>query len=198
MRCLTTACIAVAACAAAGPAAAGVKVTVKTDHYEISGKSGEALVAAMDRRGPKHGFLTRAIAQTRYEIGWDLEWAEKAGNCRVRKVTGELSITYTYPKVSGPVGAALGKRWARFMDGVRRHEETHGAIARRMVTAAERAIAKTSTTGDPGCVRSRSEVKRRVNGIYAEYEAKQLRFDEIEHSDGGNVEKLVVSLLKKR
>jgi len=41
-------------------------------------------------------------------------------------------------------------------------------------------------------------VKRRVNGIYAEYEKKQVRFDEVEHKDGGNVEKLVVSLLKKR
>ncbi|CAG0993670.1 MAG: DUF922 domain-containing protein [Rhizobiaceae bacterium] len=198
MHCLIIACIAGAACAVASSAAAGVKVGVKTEHYEISGKSGEALVTAMDRKGPKHGFLARAIAQTRYEVGWDLEWTEKAGKCRVRKVAGDLSITYIYPKVSGPIDPALGKRWARFMSGVRKHEETHGAIARQMVSAAEKAIAKISTTGDPGCVRVRSEVKRRVNAVYAEYEKKQIRFDEVEHKDGGNVEKLVVSLLKKR
>lgn len=198
MHHLITACIAGAACAAASSAAAGVKVSVKTDHYEISGKSGEALVNAMDRKGPKHGFLTRAIAQTRYEVAWDLEWTEKAGKCRVRKVAGDLDITYIYPKVGGALDPALRKRWARFLSGVRKHEETHGAIARQMVAAAERAIARISTTGDPGCVKIRNEVKRRVNGIYAEYEAKQVRFDEIEHRDGGNVEKMVVSLLKKR
>ena len=198
MHCLITACIAGAACAMASSAAAGVKVGVKTNYYEISGKNGEALIAAMDRKGPKHGFLTRAIAQTRYEVGWDLEWTERAGTCRVRKVAGDLSITYTYPKVSGGMDGALGKRWNRFMGGVRKHEETHGSIARQMVAAAEKAIARISTKNDPGCSRIRNEVKRRVNEIYAEYEAKQIRFDEVEHKDGGNVEKLIVSLLKKR
>lgn len=198
MHCLITACIAGAACALAVPAAAGVKVGVKTEHYEISGRSGEALVAAMDRNGPKHGFLARAIAQTRYSVGWDLEWAEKAGSCKARKVTGNLSITYIYPKVGGAVDPALRKRWERFMAGVRRHEETHGTIAREMVAAAERAISRIATTGDPGCVRVRSEVKRRVDAIYADYEARQLRFDEVEHKSGGNVEKLIVSLLKTR
>lgn len=198
MHCLITACIAGAACAVASSAAAGVKVSVKTDYYEISGKSGEALVDAMDRKGAKHGFLARAIAQTRYEIGWELEWAEKGGNCRLRKVSGDLAITYIYPKVTGRMDSGLDKRWARFIGGVRKHEETHGAIARQMVAAAEKAIARTSSTGDPGCVRIRKEVKRRVNAVYAEYEAKQVRFDEIEHKDGGNVEKMVVSLLRKR
>lgn len=198
MHCLITACIAGAACAVASSAAAGVKVGVKTEHYEISGKTGEALVRAMDRKGPKHGFLARAIAQTRYEVDWDLEWTEKAGSCRVRKVAGDLSITYIYPKVGGVLDPALGKRWAHFMSGVRKHEETHGAIARQMVAAAEKTIAKISTKNDPGCTRIRSEVKRRVSAVYAEYEKKQVRFDEVEHKDGGNVEKLVVSLLKAR
>lgn len=198
MHCLITACIAGAACAVASSAAAGVKVNVKTDYYEISGKSGEALVDAMDRKGPKHGFLARAIAQTRYAIGWELEWVEKGGNCRLRKVSGDLAITYVYPKVTGRMDDGLARRWSRFIGGVRKHEETHGAIARQMVMAAEKAIARMSSTGDPGCARIRKEVKRRVDAVYAEYEAKQVRFDQIEHKDGGNVEKMVVSLLRKR
>ena len=50
---------------------ASVSIKTKTATYSISGKDGNALLDAMDRRGPKHGFLTRAIAQTSYTITWD-------------------------------------------------------------------------------------------------------------------------------
>ena len=53
-----------------------MKVTEKTGSYAVAGRSGAALLGAMDRRGPKHGFLTRAIAQTRYAISWTIEWGE--------------------------------------------------------------------------------------------------------------------------
>ena len=84
----------------AGEASADVKVTEKTRNYAIAGKSGAALLDAMDRRGPKHGFLTRAIAQTRYSVSWKIEWGETRTACRVKRVEGELAITYTYPRVT--------------------------------------------------------------------------------------------------
>lgn len=198
MHAFFAACIVGAACTVATSAAAGVKVAVKTTHYEISGKSGQALVAAMDRKGPKHGFLTRAIAQTQYKVSWELEWAEKDGNCRVRKANGDLAITYVYPKVSNRLDGALGKRWTQFLNGVRKHEEVHGSIARQMVAAAEKAIRGVATKNDRGCSRIRREVAKRVNAIYSQYEAKQIRFDKGEHKEGGNVEKMLFKLLKTR
>ena len=198
MRAFISACIVGATCTAASSAGAGVKVGVRTTHYEISGKTAEALVAAMDRKGPKHGFLTRAIAQTRYEVSWNLDFAEKDGNCRASKTGGELSITYVYPKVSGALDGALAARWNRFLSGVRKHEEVHGSIARQMIAAAEKAIARIKTTNDRGCSRIRREVTRKVNAVYAEYEARQVHFDKVEHRDGGNVDKLLVNLLKTR
>ena len=47
---------------------AAVSIKIKTATYPISGKNGIDLLDAMDRRGPKHGFLTRAIAQTSYTV----------------------------------------------------------------------------------------------------------------------------------
>ena len=67
----------------------------------ISGKNGNALLDAMDRRGPKHGFLTHAIAQTSYTIAWEIDWKEQAGSCRVANAAATLTITYTYPQVHG-------------------------------------------------------------------------------------------------
>lgn len=174
-----------------GPADASVKVRTKMTTYRISGKSGEQLLDAMDRRGPKHGFLTRAIAQTAYTVSWQIDWRERDGVCRVARADAALTITYNYPEVTSAMSAGLKRRWDRFMNGVRKHEQTHGRLAREMVNAAEKQVGRVSFRSDRGCRRTQAEVKRRINSVYAAYEAKQLEFDNAEHADGGNVERLV-------
>ncbi len=143
MRCIAWARIVVfSACVAvAGEAAAGVKVSERTRGYEITGRTGAALLAAMDRRGPKHGFLTRAIAQTSYSVSWRIEWVETRTACRVKSVDGELDITYTYPNARG-LPRELQRRWARFLAGVKKHERAHGDTARQMVRSIEKSVAR--------------------------------------------------------
>lgn len=179
-------------------ASATISVKTKVTTYSITGKTGDALLDAMDRRGPKHGFLTRAIAQTSYTISWSVDWREKASSCRVADAAAVLSISYNYPQVSGPMSASLKRRWNRFMTGVRKHEETHGRIARQMVNAAEKSIAGLSFKNDRGCRKTQAEVKKRVAKVYAKYEARQVEFDRVEHDEGGNVEGLVTLLSRAK
>ncbi len=187
-----------AACAGfAGQASAAVKVTESVQQYRISGKSGEALLKAMDRRGPKHGFLTRAIAQTSYSVAWTIEWAETAKACRVKRVDGELVVLYTLPRPTGDLPPDLKRRWRKFYAGVKKHEKVHGDLARRMARAAEKAIASVTIANDKGCRKSSIEAKRRMSAIYADYEARQNRFDEKEHRDGGRVERLIDALVQR-
>jgi predicted secreted Zn-dependent protease len=182
----------------AGAASAEVKVTERTANYAISGKTGTALLDAMDRRGPKHGFLTRAIAQTRYAISWRIEWGETSTACRVKRLDGDLAITYTYPRISGKPSADLARKWETFHAGVKKHEEMHGRLARQMATAAEKSVGKLIVRNDRGCRKARLEAKRRMSAIYAEYEARQLRFDAKEHRQGGRVEGLIEALTRRR
>lgn len=186
--------IMLAALVASLPAHAAVKTSVKTKNYSISGKNGAALIAQMDRRGPKHGFLTRAIAQTSYSVNWEIDWTRKGDACRVKNAVAKLAIVYTYPEVSGALSPQLKQRWARFMKGVRKHEETHGSLAAQMVKAADRAITGFATKNDPGCRKAQAAVKRRVDDVYALYEAKQHSFDQAEHQPGGAVDGLVRAL----
>ena len=165
-----------------------MSVKAKTGTYSISGKDGNALLDAMDRRGPKHGFLTRAIAQTSYTVSWDVDWKEKAGACRVANAAATLSITYTYPQVKGTMSPDLQRRWVRFIAGVRKHEETHGRLARQMVGAAEKSLSGISYDNDPRCRKTQAELKKRIALTYAKYEARQIEFDRVEHAEGGNVE----------
>jgi predicted secreted Zn-dependent protease len=180
----------------AADADASVSTKVKTRTYPISGKSGIDLLDAMDKRGPKHGFLTHAIAQTSYTIKWDIDWKENDGSCRVADAAATLSITYTYPGVKGTMSPALKRRWQQFMAGVHTHEQMHGRLARQMVDAAEISLSGLSDKNDPRCRKTQAELKKRIALTYAKYEARQIEFDRVEHAEGGNVEGLV-SLLGK-
>jgi len=182
----------------AGVAHAGVKVVEKVDYYNITGDSGDALMAAMDREGPRHGFLARAIAQTRYSLAWDLEWKGVDNRCVLKQADVTLSVHYRFPRVTGKVPSAVKRKWATFMKGVNKHERMHGRIAREMADAAYKAAMKLTVEGDPNCRRAKQELSKVVHEIYNRYEERQQQFDAVEHQPGGTVDRLVTSLMKSR
>lgn len=179
-------------------AEAADKVSIKTKTYSISGKTGAELYASMVRYGPRHGLLSRAIAQTSYKVDWDAKLVADAGVCRVAAAKPTLALTYAYPKPSSDLSPVVRQRWAKFMVGVRKHEETHGRLARQMVAAAALSVKDLQTAGDPTCRKTRAEVKRRASKVYALYEAKQIQFDKAEHRDRGNIDGLIRSLIKAK
>ncbi|TIW95863.1 MAG: DUF922 domain-containing protein, partial [Mesorhizobium sp.] len=193
MRLAVLACLVAigAVCGSAPGASAGTRVLVMARTYDITGTTGLALMQAMDHKGPKHGFMTHAIALTGYTVNWDLDAGQDNGVCRMRRANGTLNLFYTFPRVASTTTPALRRRWTRFFAGVRRHEETHGRIARQMMRATERSISGLRIADDRSCDKTRREAQRRIKATYAAYEAKQLAFDAREHRDGGRVEHLV-------
>jgi predicted secreted Zn-dependent protease len=154
---------------------------------------------AMDRHGPRHGFLARAIAQTRYSVKWDIGWkASDDKVCRVESANVELSVSYRYPELSGKPTPSMMRSWAIFMKGVRKHERHHGRVASQMAHAAQKTVAKIRVAQDPPCRKAKREVTRVVKTVYAKYEAQQARFDALEHQPGGTVDRLVAAFIKRR
>ncbi|TPN41108.1 DUF922 domain-containing protein [Mesorhizobium sp. B2-3-3] len=195
---LTSLTMLAAACALScvSAASAGTKIVVHVRNYDVAGKTGAELVDAMDRQGPKHGYMTRAIAETGYTVHWDLDISRQDGICHLRQANGTLDLTYTFPRLS-PASPGPRKRWDRFMAGVRKHEHTHGRIAKEMMRATETALAGLERPDNWFCTGTHFEARRRINAIYAEYEAKQNAFDAREHRNGGHVEHLVDALVGK-
>src|SRR5438105_2489557 len=196
MRRIVLTCLVAIGALCTPEALAGTRAVVQTRTYDITGSSGASLIDAMDRKGPRHGFMTHAIATTAYTVDWDLDAGQGNGFCRMRRVNGTLNLFYTFPRIGSPVTPALNRRWVRFFAGVRAHEETHGRIAREMMRATERSITGLKVADDPYCNKTRHEARQRIQATYAEYEAKQNAFDAREHRDGGHVEHLVAALIK--
>ncbi|UCI06741.1 DUF922 domain-containing protein [Mesorhizobium sp. B1-1-8] len=197
MRLPVLVCLVAIGALCAPAASAASRVLVQTRNYDIAGNSGAALIEAMDSKGPKHGFTTRAIAQTAYTVNWDFDTGQDNGFCRLRRANGTLNLFYTYPRVASATTPALRKRWNRFFAGVRAHEETHGRIARQMMQATEKSITGLRLADDPFCYKTRSEAQRRIRDVFAEYEARQNAFDASQHRDGGHVEHLIAALMGK-
>ncbi len=176
--------------------AAAARVSTSTKTYSISGKTGDQLLKSMNRRGPKHGFLSRAIAQTAYQIDWDVQIGVERGNCRLRRATPIMKMTYTYPQPSDSLSPEMRRRWNTFMVGVRKHELQHGAYATQMANAAERSLRGIRVANDPTCRKTTALMKQRVQAVYETYEAKQIVFDQREHRRNGNIHRLINQLTR--
>ncbi len=183
---------------ATSKAAAKPLIKTKTDYYSVKGSTGSNLLSQMNKRGPKHGWWARSIAQTRYTTSWGASWRHRDGACRAFKAPVELSVTFVYPRLDGAVSATLKKRWNGFMTGVTKHEKYHGDLARKMVFAVEKEILSTNLkTSDTNCRGMKQLLGKRVDSVMNDYERRQKAFDRTEHRDGGNVDKLVLNLIGK-
>ena len=186
------------ACVAGGVAAAESDgITVKVQYYEISGETPRDMFLSMVKRGPKDGFRSRAIAQTQYHTDWNTALSYAKGACRVVRAEPRASIDYIYPKPPENMSKSIEKRWNRFMKGIMRHEQQHGRYVRKMLDEAQKSIVGLKIEGDEDCSRTRAEMKRRVSRIHDLYEARQRAFDEREHRDGANIDRLIKAFVNE-
>lgn len=198
MRPSIAALVALAAWAAGVQAAsAAPKVTEKTEYYEISGKTGLELFYDMNRRGPRHGFLTKAIAQTRFEHEFLGEIAHRRGVCRTVGGAFRIDITYIYPKPRNRLEGDLARRWKKFQAHNLSHEKKHGSIARQMAGELDRMMRRFAMKDGPSCRRAIAAMKRDAAHIMERYTRLQREFDRQEHRDGGPVDRSVMMLVGK-
>lgn len=180
----------------AGVAHAGSKVVVKTGTYPVAGKSGREIMASMQRGGPRDGLQARAMAATRYDVKWNMDWSKTGGGCRLNSANATLYLTYNFPRLGDRVSPDLQARWTKFMSGVRTHEQVHGRIAQEMVNAAQTSVTGITVANDSNCSKAKNEARRRIQSVFADYEARQRGFDAKEHQHGGNVDGLVSMLTR--
>ncbi len=178
-------------------ASAEVVIAETTKYYTVSGETGKEAVKAMSLRGPRSGFLARAIAQTWYspKMGGDL--IMEKGVCRVRDPSVQLKIRYTFPRLSAQAGPTLQYRWKVFMHGVIKHESQHADIARDMAAEMDRTMARFAMRAAVhSCRTAQRELGLRMDAIWKKYDGRQNAFDRREHRRGGEVQKLVKALAR--
>lgn len=171
------------------------KPVEKIEPYAISGQSGAELYRSIGEKGPKLG-IARAIAYTNFKLTWGLrDYKPRGKDCVLTAGRPKLIVTYTLPKPSGSLPPAVRKNWETFIAGVAAHEKVHGASMVQMVHDIQAATNGLTVADDPKCSKTRAEVVKRLDAISKARVLASRDFDRVEFGDGGNLQKLVFSLV---
>jgi predicted secreted Zn-dependent protease len=177
-----------------GASAADWRPLEKIEHYAISGSTGIELYRSIGERGPRLG-AGRAIAYTDFKLTWRRDYRPEAGGCTLRSAVPRLIITTRLPKPSGTLPAATRRLWDIFIAGITTHEKVHADGIVEMVRAIEATSVGLMVADDPKCRKIRAELTTRLAALSQEQRRKSREFDQIEMSDGGNVHRLILSLV---
>ncbi|MFB2564948.1 DUF922 domain-containing Zn-dependent protease [Rhizobium sp. IMFF44] len=192
--------LAVAMCIASLPmtARAEWQAVEKVKTYAITGTSGRELYDSIGERGPLLGPKVRAIAHTDFKLTWTRKYEPQPdGACMITANVPKLIITYTLPKPSAQLPPSTRKSWQKFIAGVEAHERVHGGFIKDMVKEIEAVSVGFSIPDDPKCSKIRVELTKRLGEISNKERRRNSDFDKVEFSDGGNLQQLVLKLVKE-
>jgi len=167
----------------------------RVEAYAIAGKTGIELYQSIGERGPLISGNRRTIAHTNFKLTWSRKYVPQDGTCTLVSAVPKLTITYTLPKPAERLPASTGRLWGTFIAGMEAHERLHGEMIKKLVKDIESATVGMSVSGDPGCVRIRAELKRRLTELFKAHQQRNRDFDKVEMGEGGNIRQLILGLV---
>ncbi|OJF98748.1 DUF922 domain-containing Zn-dependent protease [Pararhizobium antarcticum] len=179
----------------AHPAQAEWQRTEVVKTYAVRGNSGAELYQSIGENGPEIGGLARVIAYTNFKLTWTRKYERQGDACVLVSARPKLIVTYHLPQVAGKLPKTVKANWETFIEGVRAHERVHGDIIEDMVREIEAATVGLTVPGDPKCQAIRTEMTKRLGALSMAQRQKSRDFDQIELSEGGNVNRLVLQLV---
>ncbi|MBT9371617.1 DUF922 domain-containing protein [Rhizobium sp. CSW-27] len=165
---------------------------VKT--YAISGQTGAQLYESIGARAPKAGGGL-AIAHTGFKLTWTRTYEVQGSACVITVARPKVIITYTLPRPDNRLSPAVAASWSRFIAGVEAHERVHGGFIKELVQQIQDASLGLRVENDPACQKIRQQLTARLGALSKAERAKNVEFDRVELSPGGNVHQLILALV---
>lgn len=179
------------------PAHAEIRAKFVETTYAISGSSGKALYASIGVRGPRlRGGASSAVAKTDFDLKWGRDYVREGNACVLKAARPFLTVTYTLPEPAGPLPADTAARWRAFIAGIRAHEAVHGRYIEEMAQEIYDTTVGFRQEGDPGCKAIRDAIQAPLKAAYARYKAKNTAFERLEMAAGGNIQRLIMDLIR--
>lgn len=162
--------------------------------YAITGKTGAELYEAIGARAPEAGGGL-AIAHTSFKLTWTRTYTPQGSACAITVAKPKVIITYTLPKPANKLGPDVAASWARFIAGVEKHERVHGTFIKELVQQIQDVSLGLRVENDPSCQKIRQVLTARLGELSKAERAKNVEFDRVELSPGGNVHQLILALV---
>jgi predicted secreted Zn-dependent protease len=169
--------------------------TEEVRNYAISGVTGAELYRSIGEKGPQVGGQSRVIAHTTFKLTWTRKYERQGNACVLTTAKPKLTIIYTLPKPSAKLSPSVKASWDIFIDAIRTHERVHGETIIDMVHEIETLSSGFSAEDDPECRKIRANLTERLGEISGRQRQRGRDFDQVEMSDGGNVQALILRLV---
>jgi predicted secreted Zn-dependent protease len=171
-------CLAVCSALLCGAADARVRLDLKYQGYTVRGMSVPEIWRDIFRKGPhqrERGLY--AQAQARISYGWDIDFQQSRGVCRVRAADVNVRVRILLPAWADEKrgGKVLRASWRRYAALVRAHENHHKDIARAAARDIDALFAGARARGS--CAALGRDLQARAERILARERQAQLRFD---------------------
>lgn len=162
--------------------------------YAIAGTSGADLYEAIGARAPEaRGGL--AIAHTSFKLTWTRTYTPQGNACAITTARPKVIITYTLPKPSARLSPDVAASWSRFITGVEKHERVHGDFIKELVQQIQDFSLGLKVENDPACEKIRQMLTARLGELSKAERVRNIEFDRVELSPGGNVHQLILALV---
>jgi predicted secreted Zn-dependent protease len=162
--------------------------------YAITGKTGAELYEAIGSRAPQAGGGL-AIAHTSFKLTWTRTYTPQGSACAITVAKPKVIITYTLPKPANKLSPDVAASWGRFIAGVEKHERVHGTFIQDLVQQIQDFSLGLRVENDPSCQKIRQVLTARLGELSKAERAKNVEFDRVELSPGGNVHQLILALV---
>ncbi|MEL6751457.1 MAG: DUF922 domain-containing protein [Pseudomonadota bacterium] len=160
------------------PAHAQLKITERTKHYTIKGKTAPDFAKSMSKRGPySRSKRQRAWATAGRKLSFQVLHRKVGGRCVVRGARVDMRITTTLPKLRRLRGVSKNhaKRWQRMSGLLQRHEAVHVRYYRQLAKQTHRALLRLKPA--KSCRALDQKAKRVVEDLARKDTARNRRFD---------------------
>jgi predicted secreted Zn-dependent protease len=148
------------------------------EYRDITGNTKDALLAALVQAGSTNEKGDHFAANTSWQLRWNFRVEQQPGaSCRLTSAKTGLDINMTLPRWIPPKNASpvLVKRWNRFADALRKHEDGHRDIAleaARVVTDRVGAV-----PAEKDCETLKARLQRVADDTLREYRDKESSYD---------------------
>lgn len=164
------------------PSSNAETLTNKTySHFPVGGRTGDELQRELWRQGPVVGETGRRHpGATRIKLDRVIDFEERGGKCRVKRVLVKLQTKLTLPRWTDRKTADRRAVlvWNTFYSDIKRHEERHAEIARQWARKLEKGLRALRPQSDCVTMQSRADTVTRT--ILQKHSADQDRFDRTE------------------
>jgi len=163
----------------AGSAHARVIVKESTKYYSIKGRTGVEIYRSIGLRSQRGAGVQHAIATTTSSISIkNVKTKIRRSRCVVVSADVRLNLVYRYPRWNRR-GASpkVRKAWKAFYAHAVRHEETHGAIAKKYANRIHRELLRTTGRVSRQCTDFGRNAERKLKRLASRLDREQRRFD---------------------